>query len=188
MSNQTITFCGAGSRHQNGIAEQNIKDITLGARTLLLHANIMLPEYISTTLWPFAVKCYEDRMKHLGHCADDCSPFETLSGLDSMPLNVLNFHTIGCPCYVLDHHLQSGTGKIPKWEPWSRMGIYVGCSPSHASNVGLILNPRTGHVLPQFHVVYDDDFMTVPYLRTTTVPLHWAALVEASSHIEVQTE
>jgi hypothetical protein len=38
LSNQTITFYGVGSHHQNGIAEQKIKDITLGARTLLLHA------------------------------------------------------------------------------------------------------------------------------------------------------
>ena len=68
------------------------------------------------------------------------------------------------------------------------MDIYVGRSPSHASNVGLILNPRTGHVSPQSHVVYDDDFTTVPYLRTAAVPLHWAELVKASSHLEVHTE
>ncbi|MGL6008734.1 MAG: hypothetical protein ACRC1D_04685 [Culicoidibacterales bacterium] len=188
LNNQTITFCGVGSHHQNGIAERKIKDITLGARTLLLHAKRMLPEYISTILWPFAVKCYEDRMNHLVHRSDNRTPFETLTDLDPMPFNFSKFHTFGCPCYVLDHRLQSGTGMIPKWEPRSRMGIYVGRSPSHASNVGLILNPRTGLVSPQFHVVYDDDFTTVPYLRTTTVPPHWAALVEASSHIEVQTE
>jgi hypothetical protein len=69
-SNQTITFCGVGSHHQNGIAERKIKDITLGAQTLLLHAKQMFPEYISTVLWPFAVRCYEDRMNHLVHCAD----------------------------------------------------------------------------------------------------------------------
>ena len=66
-SNQTITFCGVGSHHQNGIAERKIKDITLGAQTLPLHAKRMLPEYISTILWPFAVKCCEDRMNHLVH-------------------------------------------------------------------------------------------------------------------------
>jgi hypothetical protein len=44
------------------------------------------------------------------------------------------------------------------------MGIYVGCSPSHASNVSLVLNPWTGHISPWFHVVYDDDFTMVPYL------------------------
>ena len=71
---------------------------------------------------------------------------------------------------------------IPKWDPRARMGIYVGRSPSHASNVGLILNPRTGHVSPQFHVVYDDNFTTVPYLRTNKVPPHWAQLIEESSN------
>jgi hypothetical protein len=68
------------------------------------------------------------------------------------------------------------------------MAIYVGRSPLHASNVGLILNPRTGHVSPQFHVVYDNDFTTVPYLRSADVPPHWTQLVEASSHHEVHTE
>ena len=40
----------------------------------------------------------------------------------------LDFHTFGCPCYVLGHRLQSGLGHIPKWEPRSWMGIYVGRS------------------------------------------------------------
>jgi len=50
------------------------------------------------------------------------------------------------------------------------------------------LNPRTGHVSPQFHVVYDDDFTTVPYLRTAAVPPHWAELVRVSSTIALYTE
>jgi hypothetical protein len=125
-SNQTITFCGIRSHHQNGIAERKIKDITLGGQTLLLHAKRMFPEYISTILWPFAVKCYKDRLNNLVHCADGCSPYKTLASLDAAPINTFNFHTFGCPCYVLDHWLQSGTGKIPKWEPCARMGIYVG--------------------------------------------------------------
>jgi hypothetical protein len=68
------------------------------------------------------------------------------------------------------------------------MGIYVGRSPSHASNVALVLNPKTGHVSPQFHVVFDGDFTTVPYLRSTTVPPHWAELVHSSATIEMYTE
>jgi hypothetical protein len=88
----------------------------------------------------------------------------------------------------LDHRLQSGGGKIPKWESRARMGIYVRRSPSHAANVSLILNPRTGQISPQFHVIYNDDFTTVPYLRTATVPPHWAVLVNASATIELYTE
>jgi hypothetical protein len=52
----------------------------------------------------------------------------------------------------------------------------------------LILNPHTGHVLPQFYVVYDDDFTTVLYLHTATVPPHWDKLVRASLSIALYTE
>ncbi len=37
-------------------------------------------------------------------------------------------------------------------------------------------------------MVYDDDFTTVPYLHTTTVPPHWAELVCASLIIALYTE
>jgi hypothetical protein len=77
---------------------------------------------------------------------------------------------------------------IPKWEPQACMGIYVGWSPSHASNVALVLNPRTGHILPQFHVVFDDDFTTVKYLWKMTVPPHWAELVRSSAEIQLYTK
>jgi hypothetical protein len=80
----------------------------------------------------------------------------------------------------LDSCLQLGVGGAPKWEPRSRLGIYVGHSPLHAGSVALVLNPRTGHVSPQFHVVYDDHFTTVPFMEKNEVPLHWAKLVENS--------
>jgi hypothetical protein len=68
------------------------------------------------------------------------------------------------------------------------MGLYLGHSPTHAANISLILNPQTGHVSPQFHLIYDDDFVTVSFLRTATVPPHWAELVHASSTLHVYTE
>ena len=79
----------------------------------------------------------------------------------------------------MDSCLQSGVGGAPKWEPRSRLGIYVGHSPLHAGSVALVLNPRMGHVLPQFHVVFDDHFTTVP-LEKNEVPPHWAKLIENS--------
>ena len=61
---------------------------------------------------------------------------------------------------MLDNALQSGQG-APKWKERSRLGVYLGPSPNHARSVALVLNPRTGHVSPQFHIKFDDFFETV---------------------------
>ena len=55
-SNQTITFCTVGGHHQNGIVERNIKELTLIARTLLLHEIRHWPDYTTTMMWPFSLK------------------------------------------------------------------------------------------------------------------------------------
>ncbi len=89
-------------------------------------------------------------------------------------------HIFGSPCFVLDSRLQLGISGPPKWEPRTRLGIYVGHSPSHAGSVALVLNSRTGHVSHQFHVVFDDLFMTVSYMKKNEVPPNWAELVEKS--------
>ena len=39
--------------------------------------------------------------------------------------------------------------------------VYLGHSNEHSSTVALILNPKTGHVSSQFHVIFDDHFETV---------------------------
>jgi hypothetical protein len=72
-----------GGHHQNGIGEWKIKELTLRAETLLLHAKRMPPEYISTILWPFALKCAEDRLNNLVHPADGHTPYKTIANLDS---------------------------------------------------------------------------------------------------------
>jgi hypothetical protein len=55
-ANQSITFCAVGAHHQNGIVERRIKELTLISRTLLLHAKRHWPDYITTMMWPFALK------------------------------------------------------------------------------------------------------------------------------------
>ena len=82
-----------------------------------------------------------------------------ISGVKVAP-KLRHFHAFGCPTYVLDNALQSGQG-APKWKQRSRLGVYLGPSPNHARSVALVLNPRTGHVSPQFHVKFDDFFETV---------------------------
>jgi len=63
-----------------------------------------------------------------------------------------NFHTLGCPTFVLQPRLQQGQ-KILKWEPRSRMGVYLGHSPVHAQMVQLVLNLQSGLILSQYHLV-----------------------------------
>ena len=60
--------------------------------------------------------------------------------------------------------------KSPKWDPRSRVGIYLGHSPTHAGSVALVLNPKTLYVSPQYHVVFDDHFTTVPSMRDGSIP------------------
>ncbi len=74
--------------------------------------------------------------------------------------NPKHWHTFGCPVYVLDSDLQTGK-PFHKWRERSRIGIYLGRSPHHARNVGLVLDRETGLVSPQFHLVYDSSFSSV---------------------------
>jgi hypothetical protein len=82
----------------------------------------------------------------------------------------------------LDDRLQ-GDGKIPRWEPRSRVAVYLGHSPHHAQSVALVLNLSTGHVSPQFHLVFDNDFTTVNHLKLGTVPTNWPELFENSREL-----
>ena len=48
------------------------------------------------------------------------------------------------------------------------------------------MNPNTGLVSPQFHLVFDDNFETVPHLRAVTVPDNWAELVTNSREKSIE--
>ena len=50
-------------------------------------------------------------------------------------------------------------------------------------SVALVLNTRTGHVYPQYHVVFDDTLSTVEHMRNDTVPVNWKKLVEEHSEL-----
>ena len=78
-------------------------------------------------------------------------------------------HVWGAPVYVLDPKLQQGK-KLPRWQPRSRRGIFVGFSNDHSSDVPLVLNLTTGSISPQYHVVFDDEFSTVPSIDVNEDP------------------
>jgi hypothetical protein len=71
-------------------------------------------------------------------------------------------HTFGCPVFAL-HHALVGGKSIPRWDPRSRIGLYLGPSPLHARNVHLVLSLTAGLVSPQFHCCFDAFFETCKY-------------------------
>ena len=56
----------------------------------------------------------------------------------------------------------------------------MGHSPFHSGNVSLVWNHTTGRVSPQYHVVFNDDFTTVPYIESGTLSPNWEDLFEHS--------
>ena len=58
----------------------------------------------------------------------------------------------------------------------------MGNSPLHADNVALVHNPFNGLVSPQYHVVFDDEFSTLPSLRSGSTPANWDKLCATNSH------
>ena len=71
-----------------------------------------------------------------------------------------DLHVWGSPVYVLNKTISDGM-KIPKWQPRSSRMKYMGLSPKYASSVPFVLNPATGSITAQFHVVFDDWFATI---------------------------
>ena len=180
IHSQSISFCAVGHHAQNGIVEKKIGLLTESARTMLLHAERLWPEAISTVLWPFALKLAAHIHNHCHVSGTGSSPaslFMNTSGVYESSLE--DFHTFGSPCYVLDSRLHSGIGGVPKWEPRASLRIYVGLSPLHSTNVAMVLNPYTGLVSPQYHVVFDDHFLTLEGLRLNSVPESWTRLCES---------
>ena len=147
---------------------------------MLLHAKRFWPEAITHMLWPFAAS----EATHLENTVtvdrEGRTPLQKLTGSD-LPIYLRDQHTWGCPVHVLESKVQTSSKGLPKWEPRARIGVYLGRSPAHVGNVALVLNPSSGHVSPQFHVVFDDDFRLIPALRSNAVPPNWADLVTKSS-------
>ena len=94
-----------------------------------------------------------------------------------------DLHMWGCPVYVLDKTL-SDDKKLPRWTPRSHREVFMGLSPKHSSTVPLVLNPGTGAITPQYHVVFDDEFTTIGTNEDSMPDLNsdlWAKLFGDSS-------
>jgi len=139
---QILTLSGVGAHGQNGVAERGIQTVVNSARTMILHQALMWPEHFDMRLWSFALDYATHLWNYLPNRDGGLSPMEIFSGSKSDYSAIKTAKTWGCPAYVLDPRLQDGK-KIPKWDPRARRGQFVGISPRHASNIGMIRNLST---------------------------------------------
>eukprot|EP00957_Ditylum_brightwellii_P149271 11368288-Ditylum_brightwellii.AAC.1 len=152
---QTFSYHGVGAHHQNVIAENVNKCISHLARTSSLHA--IRSGQVSSPL-PY------------GFLHTSLRRNATITWIQMLMV----FHPLST--------LQTGTGiGPPKWDTWPRVGVYLGHFLVDAGNIALVLNLQTGHVSPQYHVVFDDKFTTVPYRQSNEEQPNWATIVAEHS-------
>jgi hypothetical protein len=175
-----LEFSGVGAHHQNDVAERAIQTVSSLARTMLLHMLLHWPAQADLELWPFALEHAAYLWNHLPRSDTRLAPQELYtSSLFVSYDHLARLHTFGCPVYVLHPRLQDGY-KVPKWQPRARCGQCLGCSPEHSSSIDLILNTTTGNISPQYHVVHDDYFTTVPGVDSTKTfsAASWQAILQ----------
>ena len=144
---------------QNGIAEKKIRDLQEATRTSLLFALHKWLRMLSIHLWPDTMYMANEIMISTPTKDSNKSLQELFSGVNVL-LKIKHFLTFACPTYKLDNALQ-GQHYLPKWQKRAQLGVYLGPSPNHSRTVHLILNPRMGHVSPQYHAKHDDFFETI---------------------------
>ena len=160
----------------------------------LLHAAHHWPMAVHASLWPCAIKHYVNlrnslprkftpKQKHGKSTVPaqfEDSPLFCFSGTVVEP-NLNHFHPFGSPVYMLQEALQS-LHAHNKWTDRVHVRIFLCHSPHHATDVPLVLNTQTGLVLPQFHLIYDDDFDTVK--RDAKFNSLWQIKAKIQSHIQ----
>jgi len=157
---QLHTLSGVGAHHQNRV-ERTVQTIFNWSRAMMLHFIMHWPQEAQLELWPFAVSYAAWLWNNMPDTGSRVSPLELFMGVTFDNYRHLQrARVFGCPVYVLDAKLQDAK-KLPKWKKRAYRGVFLGFSDKHHSTVALVLNPETGVVSPQYHVVFDERFSTV---------------------------
>jgi hypothetical protein len=156
---QTIMFCRVNAHFQSRIAERRICELQDGTWTSLIHAKHRWGTAINMQLWPYALRHRNDVNNSMQCNPQELSPLEIFSNSKVQP-KLRHFHLFGCPAYQVEASIQLGKNH-PKWMSRSDPVVYVSSSPRHARSVSLALDLNTAHVLPQFHLRYDNLFETM---------------------------
>ncbi len=160
LLNQKYSFSNVGAHHQNGIAEQNIKTVAQWAHANMLHFAHHWQAQANVRFWPQAIDYALWVFNRLPNLVNGLLTNKIWSSCRAPTEEFNRSHVFGCPVIVLDATLQDGH-KIPKWVPRACLGVFLGFSTLHSSQIPIIMNVDMGKISPQFHVIFDDKFETV---------------------------
>ena len=162
------------------MAERCTRKTTTTSCIMSLYAKRCGPKAMTHVLWHFAIAESINMENNFTIEDEGQTILQKSKAIDSWLL-LRDQHVWGCPTYVLEIKVQASSKVLPKWYPRDRIGVCLGSSPYHAGNISPVLIPSSGHVYPQFHLVFDDDFTLIPALRSNIVPLNWVDLVAKST-------
>ena len=84
-----------------------------------MRAQRYCPECVDTMLCPFSVKAAIDILNFLHLDLDGNTTTSKFYNIKNIKPNDHEYHTFGCPVYVMNYKLQSVSIGPPKWEPRS---------------------------------------------------------------------
>lgn len=115
---QTTSFCGVSAHHQNPIAEILNRRATEMARTLILAVQLHWVEIMDCETinledyWTIAMEHAFKLLAKLPIRSQQYTPFDVFTR-HKHEMDLSQFHTWGCPVYVLYRRLANGK-KIPR--------------------------------------------------------------------------
>jgi hypothetical protein len=81
---------------------------------------------VDQMFWPYAIKAAAERMNSLHIDTEGHTPESKFYGVNIFKISVKTFHTMFCPCYVLDSRLHNAGSIGPsKWELRSNIFVYI---------------------------------------------------------------
>jgi hypothetical protein len=142
--------------------ECNIKTIMHMAHCFMVHSSLHWTDrgLDDISLWPFAVKHAVGLYNCIANHLSGLTPLELQTKSKADHRDLLRLHVWGCPAIVLNPKLQNDQ-KPPKWNRGACVGQFLGYLDEHLSLVAIVHHLSTGHVSPQFHVIFDDLFEAV---------------------------